>query len=109
MLRIEIRGGGIATDHFNFFLCEQMVTDHSKSTPIFWGHGKQDPLVRYAFGVGSAKFLTEEVGIPKAPEDGSSSTGLSFNGYDHVEHSTNEQELDDLHKWIKRIIPKTDD
>jgi predicted esterase len=86
-----------------------MVSDNAKSTPIFWGHGKDDPLVRFDLGEGSAKYLTEVIGIPKATEDGSSQQGLSFNAYAGVEHSTNMQELQDLRAWIKRVLPNKDD
>lgn len=83
-----------------------MAADHAKKASIFWGHGKSDPMVNYSLGTKSAEFLTESVGLPKAPEDGLSTIGLSFNAYDGVQHSTSNEELFDLLAWLKRVLPK---
>ena len=83
-----------------------MAMEHAKSTPIFWGHGSTDPLVRRELYNSSLDFLVNRLGIPQ-----SSSTneckGLSLKIYDGVGHSTSPKELDDLRSWIKRAIPES--
>jgi lysophospholipase I len=85
-----------------------MSTDHAKSLPIFWGHGTNDPLVKYQFGLESAKFLTKELGVPSTNLDAPDAVGLkglAFNSYDGVGHSTNTKELEDLNNWLKKVAP----
>jgi predicted esterase len=66
-----------------------MANEHAKSVPIFWGHGTEDPLVKYSFGVESSKFL-REMGV----------TGLMMKSYP-VGHSASDEELSELVEWIK--------
>jgi len=87
-----------------------MSTDNAKKLPIFWGHGKDDPLVKYKMGQASAEFLENEIGVKKLEVDVEESpVGLAFHGYAGVPHSVNQAELDDLRAWIKRVIPKSDE
>lgn len=81
-----------------------MLSEHAKSIPIFWGHGTDDPLVRFDVGSASVKFLKEQ-GIPAASEIGAK--GLSFNGYRGVEHTTNMDELVDLKNFIAKVVPNS--
>jgi predicted esterase len=83
----------------------QMMTDYAKQIPIFWGHGMQDPLVRFDIAQASRDFLKAQ-GVPIASEIGGK--GLSFNAYPGVQHSTNMQELEDLTTFIKKVIPPTE-
>lgn len=86
-----------------------MVSDHAKSVPIFWGHGTVDPMVRFEYGKASSEFLKSKIGIPEATKGASGPPkGLDFNAYVGVPHSTNAQELDDLHAWLKRLLPAAD-
>jgi len=80
-----------------------MANAHAKSIPIFWGHGTRDPLVQFQFGRASADFLIRGLGVKPAEENGVS--GLQFRGYDGLAHSANEEELDDLKTWLKRVLP----
>lgn len=81
-----------------------MLSDHAKNVPIFWGHGTDDPVVRYDVGRASADFLHKQ-GIPVASEIGLK--GLSFNTYRGVAHSTNMNELVDLKNFIAKVVPPT--
>ncbi|TFY56767.1 hypothetical protein EVJ58_g7432, partial [Rhodofomes roseus] len=74
------------------------------TTPIFWGHGRNDPLVTYEMGMWSIQFMKTEYGLmdadPLAPEKG----GVALHIYDAV-HSVPDQELDDVKAWVKRVLP----
>ncbi|KII95275.1 hypothetical protein PLICRDRAFT_97562 [Plicaturopsis crispa FD-325 SS-3] len=83
-----------------------MAGPHARTTPIFWGHGLVDPLVRYQFGVDSVAYLKAALGIPEAPAASTGKPqGLDFRSYDGVGHSTNQKELDDLRAWLARALP----
>ncbi|CAL1700140.1 unnamed protein product [Somion occarium] len=85
---------------------KSMASDHVKKLPIFWGHGKADPLVRHIWGVQSAEFLKDTFGIKTADESEPKLTGITFRSYDGVPHSTSEAELEDLQKWLQKVIPQ---
>lgn len=80
-----------------------MAAPHAKNIPLFWGHGKDDPLVLYKFGTDSRDFLTNNVGFTQSKGTG---TGLEFHSYDGMQHSSCKEELDDLRAWIKKVIPQ---
>ena len=80
-----------------------MASSHANSVPIFWGHGTEDPLIKYQIGQASADLLISQLGIPKASD--SELVGLDFKSYQGVGHSTNQPELDDLRAWLKRVVP----
>ncbi|KAJ3487246.1 hypothetical protein NLI96_g3661 [Meripilus lineatus] len=80
-----------------------MASDHVKKLPIFWGHGRNDPLVRFQWGSASEKLGVAEV---SQPPPSTRTTGLEFHGYSGVTHSTSEEELDDLRTWISKTIPQ---
>ncbi|OBZ70220.1 Acyl-protein thioesterase 1 [Grifola frondosa] len=82
-----------------------MTSEHAKSVPVFWGHGKRDPLVKFQIGEASARFLQTDIGIATAATD-TSQNGLSFHAYDDLPHSASEEELDDLKAWLKKILPR---
>jgi predicted esterase len=81
----------------------QMITPHATQTPVFWGHGTSDPLVRYNLGTESREFLTGTIGFKLTTN---STTGLEFRSYEGMAHSSCQTELDDLSAWLKRVIPK---
>ena len=86
----------------------QDFKEHAKELPIFWGHGKEDPVVRYDLGVMSVEFLTKDLGVRQAPPYGTDATslrGLSFNAYPNLGHSTTPGELDDVKSWLKKVLP----
>lgn len=82
-----------------------MASQNAASTPIFWGTGSADPLVKAQFAEDSSKFLIDQVGIPvaKPGEFG----GLSYNVYEGMGHATVPKELDELKAFIKKAIPET--
>lgn len=81
-----------------------MASSHAASVPIFWGQGRDDPLVQVKFASDSVEFVKSQVGVPVASAQGEPS-GLSYKIYSGLAHSANEDELDDLKAWIKRVIP----
>jgi predicted esterase len=78
-----------------------MLSDHYKKLPIFWGHGTDDPLVRFEIGTASRDWL-HAAGVADAP---AGEPGLSFNAYKGVPHSTSPQELDDLKAFLVKVVP----
>ncbi|KZT70330.1 Phospholipase/carboxylesterase [Daedalea quercina L-15889] len=86
-----------------------MATPNILQTPLFWGHGEDDPLIEFqSMGLASIQFLKNELGIkpadPQAPEKG----GLTFFSYEDLPHSTSTEELRDLQEWLKRIMKPED-
>jgi predicted esterase len=76
---------------------------------IFWGHGKNDPLVKYAYAVGSVQFLKDELGIPVTTDASlelysGQRKGLEFHAYNGLQHSTAPEELEALKRWLKDVI-----
>lgn len=85
-----------------------MASSNVSDIPIFWGHGKNDPLVTYLkMGKASADFLVDELEVKRVEGTGVP-IGLEFHGYEGVVHSASEEELDDLRTWLKRVVPKQD-
>jgi len=82
-----------------------MASQNAASTPIFWGAGSADALVKAQFAEDSSKFLIDQVGIPVATpgEFG----GLSYNVYEGMGHTTVPKELDDVKAFIKKAIPES--
>ena len=81
-----------------------MWSDHARKLPIFWGTGTADPLVKYELATASAQTI-KEGGIKTATEE--EPVGLEFHSYEGLVHSADPEELDDLAKWLKRIVPQT--
>ena len=75
-----------------------MATPHAKNIPLFWGHGKDDPLVLYKFGTDTRDFLINNVGVKQS--------SFEFRSYDGMQHTSCKEELDDLLAWIKKVIPQ---
>ena len=80
-----------------------MTNAFATSMPLFWGHGKDDPLVKYILAEQSIKFLKEEVGIKEA--SGGSVCGLEFHGYPGLVHSAHDKEIADLQVWLQKVLP----
>lgn len=70
-----------------------MVSDASKKTPIFWGHGDADQVVRYEYGKQSVELLEKH------------KYSVQFKTYHHMAHSSSPQELRDLLEFFKETIP----
>ena len=84
-----------------------MLTDHAKKLPIFWGHGQNDPLVKFKWAQRSKVFLEGELGISEAKGD--SQVGLEFHGYPGLVHSAGDEELEDMQTWLGKVLPPTSD
>lgn len=54
------------------------------------------------FGTDSVEFLTSQLGF-KQTKDGA--TGIDFHSYPGMEHSSCQEELNDLAGWLKRVVP----
>jgi len=81
-----------------------MASPTASSTPVFWGYGSVDPLVKSEFSKASSEFLVQQLGMPIA-KPGDVKKGLSCHVYEGVGHNAPPKELDDLKDWIKKIIP----
>lgn len=79
-----------------------MASDHARTIPIFWGHGKDDPLITYGLATASKQLLEKELGVKEATEE--NVNGLEFHGYDGLEHSADPEELQHLRAWLKKVI-----
>lgn len=80
-----------------------MASQNASSTPIFWGTGSADPLVKLQFVKDSVDFVIDQLGVPRAKPG--QFGGLSFNVYDGMGHGTVPKELDELKAFIKTAIP----
>jgi predicted esterase len=83
-----------------------MLSEHATSTPIFWGHGLDDPLVKYEICEKSVTFLRDECKFRKLGDNDKDIAGLRCKAYAGMEHSSCPKEMDDLRSWLKSAIPK---
>ncbi|THG97483.1 hypothetical protein EW026_g4529 [Hermanssonia centrifuga] len=81
-----------------------MVGDHANKLPIFWGHGKDDPLIRFKWATESIDFMKSNLGTQEATAE--DNTGLEFHAYDDLVHSANDKEIVDLQVWLQKAIPE---
>ncbi|KAJ7778156.1 lysophospholipase I [Mycena metata] len=84
---------------------KSMVSPHAPSTNIFWGHGTADPLVTYKLGRTCADYLLTEIGLPATPKNAAYPEGLDFHTYEGLPHYINDDELEDVASWLKKILP----
>ncbi|KAJ2790777.1 hypothetical protein GGI18_001586 [Coemansia linderi] len=70
------------------------LTDASKSVPIFQAHGTADEVVQYQYGVMTSKALSEN------------GYSVDFRSYDHMGHSTCDDELMHLQMFLKKTLPE---
>ncbi|KAG8897003.1 hypothetical protein FRC01_011511 [Tulasnella sp. 417] len=73
-----------------------MMSDNARNLPIFWGHGREDPVVRYEFGVQSVNMLKDTLKMK----------AVTFNSY-NMEHSSHPQEIRDLATWLDNLLQKS--
>ena len=88
----------------------------AKDLPIFWGHGKEDPTVRYTcrhrtnslgqlltegiVGVRSVELL-KKLGYPLvAAGTAFARPGLRFESYPGLGHSSSTKEMEDFAAWL---------
>ncbi|KZP03945.1 Phospholipase/carboxylesterase [Athelia psychrophila] len=79
-----------------------MAVSHAAQTPLFWGHGTSDPLVKFKLGTDSVEFLKSQLGFKQSDN---SAAGLDFHSYAGMAHSSCQEELNDLSAWLKRVAP----
>jgi len=87
---------------------KDMLSDHARLIPIFWGHGTADPLVGYDLCKKSVSFLKNECGIKELGDKDKDIVGIRCMAYQGMQHSSCIKELDDLRSWLKSVIPKED-
>ncbi|KAI0717952.1 Phospholipase/carboxylesterase [Fomitopsis betulina] len=86
-----------------------MATPNNTQTPMFWGHGEDDPLIEYqTMCLSSIQYLKNELGIKAADAQAPEKGGLTFLSYEDVPHSTSTEELRDLQEWLKKVIQPAD-
>ncbi|KAF9438473.1 hypothetical protein BGZ76_007592 [Entomortierella beljakovae] len=73
-----------------------MATDANRKTPIFWGHGDSDQVVRYEIGQRSVEFLK------------SNKYNVNFNTYRNLGHGSSQQEIRDLLVFLSERIPQVE-
>ncbi|TRM67875.1 Phospholipase/Carboxylesterase-domain-containing protein [Schizophyllum amplum] len=76
-----------------------MISEHATKLPIFWGHGTEDPIVKFEHCQRSVAFLKSELKIAEGAD------GLNLNIYPGMQHSTCNQELVALKAWLERRLP----
>ncbi|RQM09600.1 hypothetical protein DD237_007804 [Peronospora effusa] len=72
------------------------LTPDTANVPLLMCHGEQDPVVRFDYGKMS-KVKLETAGVKN----------VEFYSYPDMEHSACMEELDDVTKWLQRVIPET--
>ncbi|KAF9357404.1 hypothetical protein BGX26_003791 [Mortierella sp. AD094] len=71
-----------------------MATEANRKTPIFWGHGTFDPVVKFDLGEDSAEFLSEN------------KYNVEFHSYPKMGHSVCPDEINDLLEFFKKTVPE---
>ncbi|GJJ72746.1 phospholipase/carboxylesterase [Entomortierella parvispora] len=71
-----------------------MVSDANRKTPVFWGHGDADQVVRYAYGKQSVELLQ------------ANKFNVQFNTYRNMGHGSSPQEIRDLLVFLKETLPE---
>jgi len=78
-----------------------MLSQHATNTPVFWGHGRDDPRITFRYASDCIEDL-KNAGLKLAPEG-----NLTFKSYPNLQHSTNPQEIADWQAWLKGVLPQT--
>lgn len=64
--------------------------------PVFWGHGEADPEIPIAYAEDAISFLYYRLRVPRSI--------LQFRSYEDLQHTINDDELDDLTTWLVWIL-----
>jgi predicted esterase len=72
-----------------------LATELGKSSPIFWGHGESDDVVKFSWAERSRDVLEKELQVKS----------LEFHSYRGVQHSASMEELSDLKAWLEKVLP----
>ncbi|KAI3404742.1 hypothetical protein KGF56_002445 [Candida oxycetoniae] len=73
---------------------KHLVKHVNYETPIFQGHGKADSMISYRFGEKTCTYYKNKLGFKN----------LEFHGYSRVSHGASEEELEDVIKFVKKIL-----
>ncbi|KAK1922610.1 Phospholipase/carboxylesterase/thioesterase [Papiliotrema laurentii] len=84
---------------------KELTNPSARDIPVFWGHGRDDPVVHYEFGERSVDLLTRQMGFPVVPA-GQTFTrpGLRFESYRNMGHSSSPEEIEHLKAWMKEAL-----
>ncbi|KAK4685898.1 phospholipase/carboxylesterase, partial [Tremellales sp. Uapishka_1] len=84
---------------------ESMTQSDAKDIPVFWGHGKDDPVVQYRYGVQSVELLTKKLGFPLVDAGKTfQRPGLRFESYPNMGHSSCPKEIEDFKSWLGEVF-----
>ncbi|WOO84983.1 Acyl-protein thioesterase 1 [Vanrija pseudolonga] len=83
---------------------EALARKDANEIPVFWGHGKDDQVVEYQWGVKSVELL-EQLGFKRLPAGETfARPGLRFESYPNMGHSSSPKEIEDLREWITAAL-----
>ncbi|KAJ0399392.1 hypothetical protein P43SY_008150 [Pythium insidiosum] len=71
------------------------VTPETKQVPLLMCHGEIDPVVQFQWG----KLSKEKIAASGVQQ-------VEFRTYPDMEHSACMEELDDIKRWLTRVLPK---
>ncbi|KAF9429986.1 hypothetical protein BGZ76_001004 [Entomortierella beljakovae] len=71
-----------------------MVSDANRKTPIFWGHGTFDAVVKFDYGEQSVEFLREN------------KYDVDLHPYPRMGHSACPEEIRDMLEFFQKTLPK---
>ncbi|POM81494.1 Acyl-protein thioesterase [Phytophthora palmivora] len=72
------------------------LTSETADVPLLMCHGEEDPVVRYEYCTMSKEKL-ETAGVKN----------IEFHSYPDMQHGACMEELEDVTKWLQRVIPET--
>ncbi|ETN14307.1 hypothetical protein PPTG_07934 [Phytophthora nicotianae INRA-310] len=91
-----VLGGIIAMSGYLPRYASFQFAPETADVPLLMCHGEQDPVVRFDYGKMSKEKL-ETAGVKN----------IEFHSYPDMEHGACMEELDDVTKWLQRVIPDT--
>lgn len=74
----------------------QAMLQLEPNLPVFWAHGVADTEVPLSYGQEAVDFLRESLHIPEDK--------VTFKKYEQLEHTVQEDELDDLAVWLTQLL-----
>ncbi|RSH77809.1 uncharacterized protein EHS24_002869 [Apiotrichum porosum] len=81
-----------------------MANKDAKDAAYFWGHGKDDQVVQYKYGVESVELL-QKLGFTRLPAGTAfARPGLRFESYPGMGHSSCDKEIADLQTWLAAAL-----
>eukprot|EP00941_MAST-03F_sp_MAST-3F-sp1_P006386 g6386.t1 len=70
-------------------------SEEGKKTPFIMCHGEADPMVQMKWATASHDILTTTLGV-----------NVEWHSYPGLQHSANDEELEDVSKFIQKCVPK---